>query len=591
MSGSGFLPDDFYPLTECDTGASVDSQCDLGDDGFAQTDSTGTFSAEVTVTRLVETRTSTTDCAERRACEVAAINVDDGTVVAATPVSFTDVPLPALVATPATDLSDGQTVTVTGAHFPAGADVTFTECPAGNDQFYDCDSDTYGAAVADPSGSFTTQYEVARVITTNGGSVDCAQAPGCVLSTLGGFGDVLVASTLLAFDPAVPPLPPLDLTLDLEPTGQIGTNGAADLSATISCTATQPVSVSMAVTLTEESYSLPAESSLATTATACGETPVIVIFTLPDQDVPFSAGIGEVSVSLSARNGSSVTQQTVSGAITLSVPAHQAPPVYYVALGDSLAAGFASPTGEGYADDLLTYLQGTVPDIELVDLGCSGETTTSMIEGGTCSYAAGSQLAAATAFLASHQGAVALVTIDNAGNDYINCINANPPSYSAQCISATNATVTTNLSTIMSQLRAAAGASVPIVGMNYFDPFLDYWPDGALGKGIAKESVPVVAEVNSTIGAVYTSKAAPVADVAGAFGTTDLNHKVATPEGRVPVAVANTCQWLDFTCAKGEGGFGVDTDAAGSSVIAGAFEKVLPAGLTAAARASTRPRS
>jgi len=34
------------------------------------------------------------------------------------------------------------------------------------------------------------------------------------------------------------------------------------------------------------------------------------------------------------------------------------------------------------------------------------------------------------------------------------------------------------------------------------------------------------------------------------------------------VAVANTCQWLDFTCAKGEGGFGDDTDAAGSSVIA-----------------------
>jgi hypothetical protein len=47
------------------------------------------------------------------------------------------------------------------------------------------------------------------------------------------------------------------------------------------------------------------------------------------------------------------------------------------------------------------------------------------------------------------------------------------------------------------------------------------------------------------------------------------------------VAVVNTCTWLDFTCAKGEGGFGDDTNAAGSSVIAGAFEKVVPAGLTA----------
>jgi hypothetical protein len=58
----------------------------------------------------------------------------------------------------------------------------------------------------------------------------------------------------------------------------------------------------------------------------------------------------------------------------------------------------------------------------------------------------------------------------------------------------------------------------------------------------------------------------------------------------VPVAVANTCQWLDFTCAQGEGGFGDDTDAAGSAVIAGAFEKVLPADLSAAARAATKPR-
>jgi lysophospholipase L1-like esterase len=586
VSGSGFLPNEFYPLIECDAGATVESQCNLDDNGYAETDPTGAFSTQVTVTRLLKTGTSTTDCAERRACEMAAVSIFDDTVVAATPVTFKDVPLPSMAVSPATDLSDGQNVTVSGAHFPAGEEITFSECPAGDNQFFNCDPDTTGEAVVGPTGSFTTDYEVARVITTNSGSVDCAQAPGCVLSTLGGFGDDLVASTTLGFDPAVPPLPPLDLTLDLLPTGQIDTSGGADLSGTISCTATQPVTVSLAATLTEESYSLPADSSLAATET-CGEAPASVSLVLPDQDVPFSAGIGRVSVSLSARNGSSVTQQTVSAAITLSVPAHQAPPVFYVALGDSLAAGFASPTGEGYANDLLTYLQGNVPDVELVDLGCSGETTTSMIEG---SYPAGSQLAAATAFLASHQGSVVLVTIDNGGNDYINCINIDPPSYSSPCISATNATVTTNLTTIMSLLRAAAGAPVPIVGMNYFDPFLDYWPDGALGQGIAKESVPVVGEVNSTIGAVYTGEGAPVADVAGAFQTTDLSHKVATPEGRVPVAVANTCQWLDFTCAKGEGGFGDDTDAAGSSVIAGAFEKVLPADLSAAARATTKRR-
>jgi hypothetical protein len=48
------------------------------------------------------------------------------------------------------------------------------------------------------------------------------------------------------------------------------------------------------------------------------------------------------------------------------------------------------------------------------------------------------------------------------------------------------------------------------------------------------------------------------------------------------VPVANTCQWLDFTCAQGQEGYGTDTDVAGSQVIAGAFEKVVPATLGAA---------
>ncbi len=191
--------------------------------------------------------------------------------------------------------------------------------------------------------------------------------------------------------------------------------------------------------------------------------------------------------------------------MTLTVPAHQAPPVYYVALGDSAAAGYASPTGQGYAGDILTHLQATVPDLQLVDLGCSGETSTSMIQGGSGgSYESGSltsQLAVATSFLAAHRGSVALITIDIGGNDYISCLDPSPPSYNPQCITATDGTVTTNLTTIMAQIRAAAGPTVPIVGMNYFDPFLDYRPLGTLGQSVAKDSVPAVAGVNATLGA------------------------------------------------------------------------------------------
>jgi hypothetical protein len=144
--------------------------------------------------------------------------------------------------------------------------------------------------------------------------------------------------------------------------------------------------------------------------------------------------------------------------------------------------------------------------------------------------------------------------------------------------------LSTNLTSILAQLRLAAGATVPIVGMNYFDPFLDEWTDGSLGQAIAKESVPVVVTLNSVIGGVYAGASVPVADVQTAFQTTDLTHKVKTSEGRVPVAVANTCSWLDLTCQKGEGGIAQDTNTAGAAVIAGVFEKVIPADLTAAVR-------
>src|SRR5262245_2288151 len=60
---------------------------------------------------------------------------------------------------------------------------------------------------------------------------------------------------------------------------------------------------------------------------------------------------------------------------------------YYVALGDSLAAGVqpdatgrSQPTDRGYVDDLYAQLSAADPKLDLVKLGCPGETTTSMIE-------------------------------------------------------------------------------------------------------------------------------------------------------------------------------------------------------------------
>ena len=80
-------------------------------------------------------------------------------------------------------------------------------------------------------------------------------------------------------------------------------------------------------------------------------------------------------------------------------------PVYYLSLGDSLAAGvqpIGDPTDlyrtdEGYADQLYAIATSWYPNLELVKLGCPGETTGTMIDGGICAYDHGSQLDQAVA--------------------------------------------------------------------------------------------------------------------------------------------------------------------------------------------------
>ena len=101
---------------------------------------------------------------------------------------------------------------------------------------------------------------------------------------------------------------------------------------------------------------------------------------------------------------------------------------YYLALGDSLsqgvqpdAAGVSEQTRDGYPDLIYAVLRRNHPTLRLVKLGCPGETTSTMIHGGICRYHAGSQLAAAVAFLHAHHGRVLLVTIDIGANDPERC--------------------------------------------------------------------------------------------------------------------------------------------------------------------------
>jgi len=242
-------------------------------------------------------------------------------------------------------------------------------------------------------------------------------------------------------------------------------------------------------------------------------------------------------------------------------------PVYYLALGDSLARGLVAGPGHGYVDDVLAFEQQTIPDLQLVNLSCSGETTATMMNGGICTYATGSQLGDAEAFLASHSGQVAFVTIDIAGNDLAPCFLTIP--INAGCFVAALPTATANLETILTGL-GTAGGGVPIVGMTYYDPFLAYWLQGGDGQTAAHESLKLVKSGNRALKRAYRKRRALVADGQKAFATTK-NALTGSYNGEsVPMNVAQVCAWT-LMCSAND----FHANDAGHAVLAGAFEPVL----------------
>ncbi len=250
---------------------------------------------------------------------------------------------------------------------------------------------------------------------------------------------------------------------------------------------------------------------------------------------------------------------------------------YYLALGDSLsqgvqpdAAGASVETSDGYPDQVYAALRRHHPTLRLVKLGCPGETTATMIHGGICRYHAGSQLAAAVAFLHAHRGRVLLVTIDIGANDPEHCGGEPSLKQLAACFGTGVPAAVTNLTTIMTSLKAA-GPGVRLAGMNYYLPALAEWRNGLSGQAIAWLAEKLAAIYNDSLDRVYAKSGARVANVFGAFDSADFAAKPATPgAGDVPRNVALLCQWT-WQCAAPPRGPNQHANQAGYRVIARTF--------------------
>jgi len=262
--------------------------------------------------------------------------------------------------------------------------------------------------------------------------------------------------------------------------------------------------------------------------------------------------MGPVRIALAALAAVAVT--ACSGPVTPAGP--HAPASYYLALGDSLsqgvqpnATGVSVDTQQGYPDQVYAALRRGHPGLRLVKLGCPGETTGTMINGGICRYPGGSQLAAAVAFLRAHRGHVLLTTIDIGANDLEDCGSQSNVIKVLSCFVTGAPGAVSRLATIMERLRTAAGPGVRMAGMSYYLPALAEWRNGSSGQTIAKLVERLEAGYNDLLERVYAKSDAKVANVFGAFDTGDFGDQVRLPGiGKVPRNVALLCRWT-WECA------------------------------------------
>jgi lysophospholipase L1-like esterase len=288
------------------------------------------------------------------------------------------------------------------------------------------------------------------------------------------------------------------------------------------------------------------------------------------------------ALALAGLLGCAVACCAVAGCSGPPAARHHRPPVsYYLALGDSLSqgvqpdrAGASVRTRQGYPDQLYALLRARQPGLRLVKLGCPGETTGTMLAGGICRYRAGSQLAAAVSFLRAHPRRVSLVTIDIGANDPDSCFTLPSVSRLTACVSRSLPRVSGNTARILTRLRAASHET-RIVAMTYYLPSLAEWRKGLAGQAVARLTEFAARGYASLLTRVYQESGVRVADVFGAFRTSDFSGQVTLPRyGRLPRNVAAICQWT-WECVPPPRGPNQHANRAGYAVIARAFLRVI----------------
>jgi lysophospholipase L1-like esterase len=165
-----------------------------------------------------------------------------------------------------------------------------------------------------------------------------------------------------------------------------------------------------------------------------------------------------------------VAALSLTAAIALASPAaaKTAKTQYYVSLGDSYAVGYQPGKGsthEGFADQTVTKARKRGYDLKLVNFGCGGATTKSIISNKGCAKQAralggpsysDTQANAAAKFIRKHRSDVVLVTVSIGGNDVTACARGGQDP--VPCVAAAVTGIKKNVGTLGKKLRSGSSA-------------------------------------------------------------------------------------------------------------------------------------
>jgi lysophospholipase L1-like esterase len=274
-------------------------------------------------------------------------------------------------------------------------------------------------------------------------------------------------------------------------------------------------------------------------------------------------------------------------ALPAAAQAAKAKPQYYVSLGDSYAAGYqrfsatdARTTRDGFAYQLVGKARKRGYKLKLVNFGCGGETSVSILERktkcagpgpGGVSYTGITQATAAERFLRKHRGRVALITVSIGGNDVTACAREADP---VACVAPAMEKVKANGKKLLERVRKAAGPKARIVGITYPDVILGEWVGENPNRSLAELSVVAFRSLlNPALKEMYRSVKGRFVDVTKATGAYTPLEQTTTlaPYGEIPLAVARVCE-LTAYCAYRD----IHPNRRGYGIIADLVAKTLP---------------